>query len=273
MEEFKKTIDIEKILKDKNPGLHKWMPRFLLNYLKRKLHEDQINECIWINRDKKGYDFNEGCLTYLKANISWEGLENLPETEGVILVANHPLGGLDGLAVVHAVTQKRKDISATVNDILTNLTNFDGIFIGVNKTGVSSIEALRAIDSFYGSPGVSFIFPAGLVSRKQHGIIKDLEWKKSFITRSILYNKPIIPLYIDGKNSSFFYNFALWRKRLGIKANIEMFFLPDEMFSLTNKNIHLKFGTPIMPALFDKSKTHLQWAQVVKEKVYDLEKN
>jgi 1-acyl-sn-glycerol-3-phosphate acyltransferase len=272
MEEFKKTIDIEKIIKDKNPALHKWMPRFLLNYLKKKLHEDQINECIWINRNKWGYEFNDACLSYLKANVTWEGLENLPGTGGVILVANHPLGGLDGLAVMQAVTDKRKDVTATVNDLITNLKNFNGILVGVNKTGVSSIEALRAIDEFYASPGVSFIFPAGLVSRKQNGMIKDLEWKKSFVTKAILYNKPIVPLYIDGKNSSFFYNFAMWRKRLGIKANIEMFFLPDEMFSLTNKNIHLKFGQPIMPAIFDKSKTHLQWAQVVKEKVYELEK-
>lgn len=272
MEEFKKTIDIERILKEKNPALHKWLPKFIINYIKRKIHEDRINECVWINRNKFGYDFNTGCLQYVGAKVTWEGMENLPETGGVILAANHPLGGIDGLAVIYAISQKRKDVRAIVNDILTNLTNFDGVLMGVNTVGITSADVLKTVDAFYASSGVSFIFPAGLVSRKQKGKIEDLEWKKSFITKSILYNKPILPLYVDGKNSSFFYNFALWRKHLGIKANIEMFFLPDEMFSQTNKNIHLKFGKPIMPDMFDKSKTHLQWAQVIKQKVYDLEK-
>ena len=273
MEEFKKTIDIEKILKEKNPALHRWLPKFIINYIKRKIHEDRINECVWMNRDKFGYDFNDACFKYVGANITWEGLENLPPNGGIILVANHPLGGIDGLAIIHVVTQKRRDIRSTVNDILTNLKNFGDVFVGVNKVGATSADALKAVDSFYSSNGVSMVFPAGLVSRKQNGEIKDLEWKKSFITKSILYNKPILPVYVDGKNSSFFYNFALWRKRLGIKANIEMFFLPDEMFSLKNKNIKLKFGKLIMPETFDKSKTHLQWAQEVKKIVYKLGKS
>jgi len=270
MEAADKTIDIEKIIKDKNPTLHKWLPRFFIKYLKRKLHEDQINECVWINRNNYGYDFNDGCLKYVGANVTWEGLENLPLTGGVIVAANHPLGGIDGMAIIHAISKRRRDVRATVNDILTNLVNFDGVLVGVNKVGVTSIEAIKAVDAFYASSGVSMVFPAGLVSRKQHGEIKDLEWKKSFVTKSIQYNKPILPLYVDGKNSNFFYNFALWRKRLGIKANIEMFFLPDEMFSLKNKNIKLKFGKLIMPETLDKRKTPQQWAQVIKEQVYSL---
>ena len=272
MEAFTKTIDIEQILKKKNKGLHKLIPGFILRYLKRKLHEDKINECVWINREKFGYEFNAACLHYVGAKVSWEGLENMPKTGGIILVANHPLGGIDGLAIIHAVTQVRRDVRSTVNDILTNLTNFQGVFVGVNKVGSTSVEALKAIDNFYASDGVSMVFPAGLVSRKQHNKIEDLEWKKSFVTKSILYNKPVLPVFVDGKNSAFFYNFALWRKRLGIKANIEMLFLPDEMFSLKNKNIHLKFGKLIMPEHFNKSKTHLQWAQEVKKIVYALEK-
>jgi len=169
-----KTIDIEKIIKDKNPTLHKWLPRFVINYLKRKLHENRINECVYINRNKFGYDFNDGCLNYVGANVTWQGLENMPLTGGIIIAANHPLGGIDGMAILHAVSKKRKDVRATVNDILTNLVNFDGILVGVNKVGVTSIEAIKAIDTFYASEGVSMVFPAGLVSRKQHGKIKVL---------------------------------------------------------------------------------------------------
>ena len=174
------------------------------------------------------------------------------------------------MAIIHAVSTVRKDTDAMVNDILTNLKNFGNVFVGVNKVGTTSAQALKAVDEFYSSSKVSIVFPAGLVSRKQNGIVQDLEWKKSFITKSILYNKPVLPVFVEGQNSKFFYNFALWRKRLGIKVNIEMLFLPDEMFSLTNKNITLKFGKPIYPSTFTKSKTHLEWAQHVKQLVYDL---
>jgi len=272
MEEFKKTIDIEKILKEKNPAAYRWLPKFIINWLKRKINEDRINECVWINRHNYGYAFNDGCLDYVSAKVTWEGLENIPNTGGVIVASNHPLGGIDGLAAIHAISQKRKDVRAIVNDILTNLVNFDGVLMGVNLVGGTTMDKLKLVDSFYGSTGVSFIFPAGLVSRKQNGEIKDLEWKKSFVTKAIQHNQPVIPLYVYGKNSKFFYNFAYWRKKLGIKLNIEMLFLPDEMFSQSNKNIHLKFGKPIMPTVFDKSKTHLQWAQTVKQMVYDLGK-
>lgn len=268
---MQKAIDVENIIREKNPEFLKKLPKFLLNWLKKRIREDRINECCYVNRDKFGYDFNEGCLNYVGAQVSWEGLENLPKMGGVIIAANHPLGGLDGLAIIKAVTTVRRDIRSTVNDMLTRLKNFGDVLVGVNKVGTTSVQALKAIDEFYASDGVSLVFPAGLVSRKQNGEIKDLEWKKSFVTKAIQYNKPILPVYVDGKNSSFFYNFALWRKRLGIKANIEMLFLPDEMFSLKNKNIKLKFGKPILPETLDKSKTHYQWAQEIKEKVYALQ--
>ncbi|MBS1647542.1 MAG: glycerol acyltransferase [Bacteroidetes bacterium] len=265
-----KTVDIEQIIKEKNAFLYRFLPRFILRYLKRKLHEKEINECIDLNKNKVGLAFNEACLQYVQANISCQNIERLPVSGGVIVVANHPLGGIDGMALIQAVATVRKDVQATVNDILTYLKNFDSVFVGVNKVGHASIKSLKAIEDFYASNGVSIVFPAGLVSRKQNGEIKDLEWKKSCVSKSVLYNKPILPVFIEGKNSDFFYNFALWRKRLGIKANIEMFFLPEEMFSLRNKNITLKFGELIHPDTFDKSKTYTQWAHFLKEKVYAL---
>ncbi len=272
MEEVKKFIDIEKIIQEKSPRLYKWLPGFLINYIKRKIHEDKVNECIWLNREKFGYDFNSGCLEYLGIKVSYEGLENLPKTRGVIVAANHPLGGIDGMAMIHALSQSRKDVRFIVNDILTNMKNFDPIFVGVNKVGVTSGEVLRTIEALYSLASVRFIFPAGLVSRKIDGEIKDLVWKKSFVTKSILYNKPILPVYIEGKNSNFFYNFALWRKRLGIKANIEMFFLPDEMVKFKGKSIHIKFGKLMYPEDLEKPRprTHAQYAQEIKEIVYKM---
>jgi 1-acyl-sn-glycerol-3-phosphate acyltransferase len=272
VEQRRKTIDIEEIIKGKNPRLYSLLPRFVLNYIKRKLHEDAVNDCLWINRNKYGLEFNQACLDFVGATVSWEGLENIPANGGVIVAANHPLGGLDGMALVHAVGQRRKDCRFIVNDILTNMKNFGDVFIGVNKVGASPGETLRAVEALYESSQCVAIFPAGLVSRKQSGVIKDLEWKKSFITKAIQYNKPVVPAYIGGRNSNFFYNFALWRKRLGIKANIEMFFLADEMIKQRGQHIRIKFGAPIYPEALEKPRprTHFQYAQEIKELVYAM---
>jgi len=272
LEPAKKAIDIEEIIRAKNPRLYRLLPGFILRYIKRKIHEDKVNDCLAINKDKYGFDFNEACLKYIGATVVWEGLENIPATGGVIIAANHPLGGLDGMALVHAVGTRRKDAKFIVNDILTNMKNFGDLFIGVNKVGSTAGETLKAVDALYESTAAVIIFPAGLVSRKQNGVVKDLVWKKSFITKAIQYNKPVIPVFIEGMNSRFFYNFALWRKRLGIKANIEMFFLADEMVKQKNQTIRLKFGTPITPESLEKPRprTHLQYAQEIKEIVYKM---
>jgi putative hemolysin len=275
MEEIEKFVDVEKIIREKKPGVYKWLPRFVINYIKRKIHEDTVNECIWLNRDKYGYEFNSACLKYLNIKITHEGLENLPKTGGIVVASNHPLGGIDGMAAIHVLSSARKDVRFIVNDILTNLKNFGSVFVGVNKVGTSSGEALRNIEALYASEEVCFIFPAGLVSRKQkNGEIKDLTWKKSFVTKSILYNKPILPVYIEGKNSDFFYNFAYWRKKLGIKANLEMFFLPDEMIKFNGKSIHIKIGKPMYPEDLEKPRprTHAVYAQEIKEIVYSMAK-
>jgi putative hemolysin len=263
-----KHVDIKKVLKDKSPKLHKYLPGFILNYVIKKLHQDDINYGINKLEDKYGHDFNKAGLDYVGAKVKWSGLENIPKTGKVIIAANHPLGGLDGMALIHAVSNVRQDTVFFVNDILKNLENYGDLFVGVNKVGNSSSSALKVVVDEYSTEKAILVFPAGLVSRMQKGKIKDLEWKKSFVSKATQYGSPIIPTFIYGQNSKFFYNFALWRKRLGIKANIEMFFLPDEMFSQTNKDIHIQFGPPIPASVFDESRTHRQWAQVVKEYIY-----
>ena len=116
-------------------------------------------------------------------------------------------------------------------------------------------------------------FPAGLCSRKQKDGICDLEWKKSFITKARAHKRDIIPCYINGRNSDWFYNLARIRTFFGIKANIEMLYLVDEMFKQRDKEIVITFGKPISYTIFDKKKTDLSWAQILKTHVYSLEKN
>lgn len=266
--EQKKFVDIEKVIGEKNPRLLKWMPGFLLRYIKKILHEKDVNEFMAAHGHLRKLDFVHTVLREFDTKIIAKGLENIPTTGGFIIASNHPLGGFDGLALMEAVAKKREDIQFLVNDILFTLGTMDDLFIPVNKHG--SQNAPARIEQAYKSENAVLIFPAGLVSRKQDGKVMDLEWKKSFITKAIQYDKQIIPTYIDGKNSSFFYNLSLWRKRLGIKANIEMFYLVDEMYKQQHKTITITFGKPVHPSVFDQRKSPRDLAQLMKQHVYAL---
>jgi putative hemolysin len=266
-----KFIDVEKVLREKSPGAYKWMPRFVINWLKRKIHEDEINEKMTLNNSKFGLEYNQAALEEFNINVEAKHAENIPLSGGVIVASNHPLGGLDGIALIQCVGKKRKDVRFLVNDILRNLKNFGDLFVGVNKVGSTSRDALTTIEEVYSSESAVLVFPAGLVSRKQKGEIKDLKWNKSFVSKAVKYQKPILPVFIDGRNSQFFYNLSLWRKRIGIKANFEMLLLPDEMFKQKGKTIYIHFGKPIPYQLFNHSKSHQEWADKLKEFVYSKE--
>jgi putative hemolysin len=266
-----KFIDVERAIAAKNPRLLKWLPRFILRYIKRILHEDQLNKAIEENKDLYGVDFARAAVKEIGANITVHGLENVPQTGGVMLAANHPLGGLDGVAFISAVGDVRDDQRFFVNDILMAMRNFSPIFVPVNKHGKNSADYYKKFEDVYASEHCMLIFPAGLVSRKQGwNTIMDLQWKKSFITKSIQYKKDVVPVYIGGKNSRKFYNLAYWRKKIGIKANIEMFFLVDEMYKQRGKTINFIFGKPIPWQTFDNGEPHEVWSERMKQHVYAL---
>lgn len=269
--ENKKFIDVEKVLKEKAYKLYKWLPRFAINWLKKKLHEREINEAMVLLKNDYGLEFNRKALDILEAKVESIHPENIPLTDNVTIAANHPLGGLDGMALIKAVGEIRPDVHFFVNDILKNVTNYGDVFIAVNKLGAASAGSLRTMEEIFRQGGAVLIFPAGLVSRKQNGIVRDLAWKKSFVTQAVDHKRQIIPTYIEGENSRFFYNFAHWRKRLGIKANIEMLFLPDEMFSANKKTIRIHFGKPFNYTVFDNSRSHKAWADLMYKFIYSPE--
>lgn len=269
---FKKFVDVDEVFRKKGGRLYPLIPRFLIRYLRRTIHEDEVNEALNKYEDRMGVDFLEAILTErFTPEIEVVNPENIPLTGRYIVAANHPLGGLDGMALMYVIGKKRKDLKFIINDILMELKNLRELFVPVNKHGRNSSESVKIIEELYASDSLVMIFPAGLVSRKQgKGLIKDLDWKKSFITKAIRHKRDIIPVHIEGRNSEFFYNLARWRKRLGLKANIEMLYLPDEMFKQSDKKITITFGKPIPYTFFSKEKNHQEWAQWVKEKVYQL---
>lgn len=274
MEGFKiteRTINVEKVFRDKSPGLAKWIPGFVFSYLRKVIHEREINDFLFTNQEKNGLDFVDAIIDGFGAIVKVKGVENIPEKGRYILAANHPLGGLDGVALMQVIGRVRKDIVFPVNDILTYLPNLQVLFIPVNKHG-SNADNIRVLNETFESEKLVLYFPAGLVSRKQKGIIKDLEWKKTFISKAVQYRRDVLPVFINGKNSGFFYNLAHLRKKLGIKANIEMLFLPDEMYKQKGKTIEIVIGKPVPFQVFDKRQSNNEWADMVREHVYKLGK-
>lgn len=270
MEDKKPFIDIEQVLKNKNAKLHKWLPGMVIRYIKRIVHENDINSVMAKIGHLQGLDFVHALIDEFGVEVTLKGAENIPLDRPVIFASNHPLGGMDGVAFMHALGKYRIDLRFLVNDILTNIKNFEPIFIPVNKHGSNSRQVSKLIEDTYAGDYAVLVFPAGLVSRKQKGGIKDLQWKKSFISKAKRYKKDIIPVYIEGRNSDFFYNFANLRKMLGIKSNIEMFYLADEMFAQRGKKVVIHIGKPISYNYFDQSKSESDWAEEVKNLVYQM---
>lgn len=269
--EVKDFIDVERILLSKSKNALKYTPGFVISYLKRIVHQDYINNFLKIHEDKIGLDFVKAALEHFQVKLNVLGLEFINPDKKYIIAATHPIGSLDGLALMHVVGKIRKDILFPVNDLLMNLPNLKPLFIPVNKHG-SNVENARIIDQAFASNAIMLFFPAGLVSRRKKGVIKDLEWKKTFIRKSRDYQRDVIPTYIEGVNSSFFYNLANWRGRLGIKMNLEMLYLADEMLKQVGKEIKIIFGEPIPYQTFDRSKKDIEWASLVKKQVYSLRK-
>ncbi|MEI6059466.1 MAG: 1-acyl-sn-glycerol-3-phosphate acyltransferase [Bacteroidota bacterium] len=265
-------LDLDRVIVSKNPGLYKLLPRFLLKYLKKVVHQDELNAIVANNRAQFGLDFLEAAFKGFGVEIKYRGLENIPPKGRWIIASNHPLGGLDGMALMWVAGKVRKDIVFPVNDLLMNIPNLKELFIPINKHGSNTGNA-RIIEDTFASDKALLYFPAGLCSRKRKGEICDLEWKKSFISKARAHKRDVIPCYISGRNSDWFYNLARLRTSLGLKANIEMLYLVDEMYKQHDKEIEITFGKPISYTIFDKKKTDLTWAQLLKSHVYKLKVN
>ena len=273
-ETIEKTIDIDKILASKMGKKVKFVPKFLVRWLKHIIHEDEVNRFLWESRDKSGTEWLTECVRYLDMDLRIEGIENLPDkNDGKLytFVSNHPLGGQDGVAL-GSIIGKHYDgnFRYLVNDLLLNLPGLAPVSIGINKTGKQSRDFPRMVEAGFQSNNHMLMFPAGLNSRKINGVIHDLPWKKTFIAKSVEYKRDVVPIYFSGRNSERFYRIANWQKKLGLKINIAMLFLVDEMYRNVHKSFTVKIGKPIPWQTFDKSKTPVEWAKFVEDKVYEL---
>lgn len=258
------------MLKTKAPRLYPWLPKFIARYIKRIVHQKEINAFIERHADKNSFEFTQEVRDYFEVTIAIDGLENIPKEGGCIAVSNHPLGGLDAMAIVPEIQKIRTDLKYIVNDILLHITPLKDIFTGVNKVGTSSRESLRKVEELFASEQLIMLFPSGLVSRKIDGNIVDLKWQKSFVSRAKKYNHPIMPIYIEGRLSNWFYGLSNVRKLLGIKANIEMLYLADEMFKQRGRTIRYRIGKPIYINQLHTSWTNDEICSYVRKELYNL---
>ena len=269
-----KTVDIEQVLKSKMGSKAKWVPRPVVKWLKHIIHEDWLNQFLRDNRDLKGTPWLEACVKYVDMHVEVKGLENLPAKDDGRLytfVSNHPLGGIDGVTLGSILGRQYDDrFRYLVNDLLMTLPGLAPLCIPINKTGAQSRNFPAMVEAGFGSENHILMFPAGLCSRQQNGVIRDLPWKKTFITKSVQTQRDVVPIHFGGQNSKFFYRLANISKRLGIKFNIAMLFLVDEMYKNRGKTFPVTIGKPIPWQTFDKSKTPAQWAQYVQDEVYKL---
>ncbi len=263
-------IDVDKVFKDKNPGLYKWIPGFVMSYIKRVIHQREMNAILKKSVGIMEVDFANHVIKELGVTVKFKGLQNIPSSGPVIIAGNHPLGGLDGVALIGAVGSIRKDVRFIVNDILTYLTNFGDVFIPVNKLGSNAKSNLERIEKIYASDMAVLIFPAGLCSRKLDGEIKDLPWQKSFVAKAQKYHHPIVPVFVVARNSNWFYNLSRFRTSIGLKANIEMFWLVDEMFKQKGKTIEFIVGKPILAHQLTPDKSQKDWTEAIRAYIYNL---
>jgi putative hemolysin len=269
-----KTLDIEKILRSKMGDKAKRVPRFVVKWLEHISHQDEINQFIWKARDLTGSDWLEAVLKELNCKVEVEGLENLPSKDDPRLytfVSNHPLGGIDGVAIGSVIGKHYDDrFRYLVNDLLMNLPGLAPLCIPINTTSKRSRSFPQIIEEGFKGDYHIMMFPAGLCSRRQNGVIRDLPWRKTFITKSVEGHRDVVPIYFEGRNSDFFYRLSNFSDKYVKKVNVAMLFLADEMFKNCGKTFRMRIGKPIPWQTFDKSKMPMEWAEFVKQEVYKM---
>jgi 1-acyl-sn-glycerol-3-phosphate acyltransferase len=265
-----KPINIKEMFLKKNPGLAKKLPGFIYRYITRILHIDEINQLLTDHGNERGIEFAQSMVKHFNVHETIIGRENIPASGRYIFASNHPLGGFDALLILCNIERFIGQPITLVNDVLMNIPQLRPIFIPLNKYGGHNKDVIRQLHEAYSSDKQILIFPCGFASRRHHGIVRDPEWKKHFIAKSIEYQRDVIPVHVSGRNSNFFYNLANFRTFFRIKWNLETFYLADETFGHKNQKFTITFGKPISYTHFDKSKTPDQWAAEVKDIVYSL---
>lgn len=265
-------LNVEEVL---GPKLLKKLPRFAVNFFKRRIHQDEINDCIMKAEHYCGAGFFDEALKYVGITYKMRGIENLDMSKKYVFACNHPLGGPEALIIGSLFRQIYGDgFKVPSNQLLMNMKPLKEFFVPVNVISSKQSRDLGVkIAEMFSSDMQVLVFPAGLCARKIKGKVTEMPWKKMFVTQSRKYEKDIVPLHISGFNSKRFF-FLSWLSRLlKLKFNLGMIFLVDELFNKKGQEFVITIGKPISYTTLDKSKTDLEWAAEIKNKVEELSKD
>jgi len=266
------TICVRSVIRGKSPALERWLPDFVIHYLERILHQDEVN---WL-LDTYGHLppplLAKAVLEHLEITATPHGLEIIPDNGRYVFVSNHPMGGLDGLVLIYILGTHFKQLKVLLNDLLAHMKQFEEIIVPVNKHGRQSVTYAQKINEVYASDAQILNFPAGLCSRKIKGVVTDLPWKRNFLLKAIKSQRDIVPIFFSGQNSNFFYRLANIRKHLSIPFNVEMLYLADEMFRQKGASFDLYFGAPIPYTHFTTDKQPDEWLTEIRNILCDLPK-
>ena len=264
-------IDVKKIIRTQKNSAIKNLPGFVINFIKWLIKEKELNKILKKTSDLKNYEFNEAVSNYLNIKYNVIGAENIPDNPQIIMAGNHALGGIDFFALTHAIKDKFPKINHITNEILMAIKPIEALCIPVNVFGKNSETQKQELEERIADNSIPLtIFPSGEVTRKDKGILNDGLWRSGFIRYAQKYHKDVVPFYIPTENSKYFYTLAKWRKKFGIKANIELFLLPRELIKQRNKTITIIFGKPIPYQSFENKKNIHEWAAEVKRLAYAL---
>ena len=235
-------IDIQKEIEKKFPKIREkenFLKKSLFKIAKKIVHEDSINQFLSQNSHLKGIEFVDAVLDYFDFDytVSSSDLQNIPTSGKVVIIANHPLGGLDALCLLRLISQVRQDVKIVANDFLAGFEALNSLLIPIDNYKLrQSKNDIKKIYEALNNEEAVIIFPAGEVSRASTKGIKDPSWNKGFLNFAQNTNAPILPLFLDAKNSKTFYTISLLNK------TFSTLLLSHEMFKKKSKRINIKIG-------------------------------
>lgn len=232
---------------------------------------NQVNALYDKIKDKEGQDFFDALLSEL--NVRYlafqEDLAKIPKTGPFVLVANHPLGALDGVIMCKIISEIRPDFKVMGNFLLTNIKPMAPYVISVNpfetrKDAYSSMAGMRGALRHLEEGNCLGIFPAGEVSNKNNefGEILDKPWEETALKLIRKANVPVVPMYFHAKNSELFY------KSSKIHPDLQTLLLPAEMLNKREKPIKIRIGRPISPKIQKEYETIADLGKFLRKKVY-----
>ena len=248
-------IDVRALFHAKNPRLAARIPAIGYRYLSRIAHQQEINAFLSANTAPSGCEFVTQALQFLNVGSETRYADRLPDDPRIVLCANHPTGGADGLCAMQLLCRRYGSLRVPANDLLLTLPGLREFIVPVDKYG-SNAAQVRQYDTLFASEHPVLVFPAGRTARPGPRGLLDYPWSKTFIKKARAHNRAIVPLHIAGRNSAFFY--ALWRLRsaLRLSANLEMLYLVDELFKQRGRCIRMTVGPPLYVAGGDSCSDH-----------------